>query len=116
MLKIDVTLDIFSGRENPSWSLSEYQTNIFETKVQDLTFGDPPRESPNRLGYRGFTVSISNYWAGLPRELYVAESYITAQIGEEKRGSIDICGLEEWLITLAGEKGYSKIIEEGRKQ
>ncbi|MCE7002417.1 hypothetical protein LWC34_06160 [Kibdelosporangium philippinense] len=52
-----VELDIFSGRPNPTWSLSAADTAILNGKLAALP---PATPSPlaNPLGYRGFIVRL----------------------------------------------------------
>jgi len=50
-----VELDIFSGRPNPRWQLSEGETAHFTRLIKQLeraSVGSPP--APPGLGYRGF--------------------------------------------------------------
>ena len=56
--KAKVTLQVYSGRENPSWNLSEKQISDFLALVGDL----PKSEAftlPDNLGYRGFQVELT---------------------------------------------------------
>ena len=56
--KAKVTLLVYSGRENPSWNLSEKQISEFLALVGDL----PKSEAftlPDNLGYRGFQVELT---------------------------------------------------------
>jgi hypothetical protein len=52
-----VTLDIFSGRENPSWQLSEEQVNKLLSLIDTLPASEPAVFFDG-LGYRGFMVSL----------------------------------------------------------
>jgi len=56
--KAKVTLRVYSGRENPSWNLSEKQTSDLLALVGDL----PNSEAsalPDNLGYHGFQVELA---------------------------------------------------------
>lgn len=55
---MQVELDIFSGRENPNWSLTAEQATAVRQKLSSLP--DNPNPSPaifNGLGYRGFLLT-----------------------------------------------------------
>lgn len=52
-----VELDVFSGLPNPTWSLSEAETESFQDKVNALPNAEAG-ERPNRLGYRGMIVRL----------------------------------------------------------
>jgi hypothetical protein len=56
--KAKVTLDIFSGRENPSWQLSEEQINKLLSTLDALPTSERVRFFDG-LGYRGFLVSLT---------------------------------------------------------
>jgi hypothetical protein len=66
---VQVELDIFSGRENPTWSLTTDQAATVRQKLSNLP--DNPNPSPdifNGLGYRGFLLNdtidrrVINVW------------------------------------------------------
>ena len=51
----EVELDIFSGMPNPTWRLSETESDAFERTLGAL-LRVRAREMPGNLGYRGFLV------------------------------------------------------------
>ena len=57
--KAKVTLQIFSGRENPSWSLSEKQIDALLALLNDLPKAEPS-DFQDGLGYRGFQVVLTD--------------------------------------------------------
>jgi len=56
--KAKVTLQVFSGRENPSWSLSEKQIDELLVLLNDLPKAEPS-DFQDGLGYRGFQVALT---------------------------------------------------------
>jgi hypothetical protein len=52
-----VELDAFSGRENPTWELSDEQTKEFVTTFESLGADDTGKSLNDGLGYRGFKVT-----------------------------------------------------------
>ena len=61
-MSLEVTLNIFSGRENPRWTLSDDQESELIDRIATITkptFSKTPG-SAGLLGYRGFTVSRSS--------------------------------------------------------
>jgi len=56
--KAKVALDIFSGRQNPSWQLSEEQIKKLFSTLDALPTSEPV-EFFDGLGYRGFQVSLT---------------------------------------------------------
>jgi len=111
--RVEVELDIFSGRPNPKWTLHPGEIRILEEKLQELS-GGILREESQQLGYRGFRVVLSNGPPGFPEHILVNDSYINAKGPGYFVGCQDTEGLEKWLIQIAKERGYGKIIQEGR--
>jgi len=56
--KAKVTLQVYSGRENPSWSLSEKQIDELLALLNNLPKAEP-NAFPDGLGYRGFQVELT---------------------------------------------------------
>lgn len=52
---VDVELDIYSGRPNPTWALSPQDADTFDSKLAALPAAQPST-LVNPLGYRGFIV------------------------------------------------------------
>ena len=65
-----VTLDVYSGRKNPTWSLSKEQAESLLLVVRGLPASDPV-DFPDGLGYRGFRVSMPRAGKGSRSELTV---------------------------------------------
>lgn len=54
-----VTLDIFSGRPNPTWNLSEEEQRQLLSRVHGRALARE-EDSPSRLGYRGLVIQASD--------------------------------------------------------
>lgn len=57
--QIEVELDIFSGRPNPTWTLSKPDADQCLEKLAALPPATP-RDLAGNLGYRGFVLRITN--------------------------------------------------------
>ena len=55
----EVTLDVFSGRENPSWELSREQLGALASALEALPETEPAAFFDG-LGYRGFRVLLTD--------------------------------------------------------
>jgi len=55
--RMQVELDIFSGRPNPQWTLTPQQSDEWDRLLQELPEGRADGEPPPGLGYRGFIVN-----------------------------------------------------------
>lgn len=82
--KAKVTLQVYSGRENPSWDLSEKQSSDLLALVGDL----PKSESftlPDNLGYRGFQVELTENAAEKTQEIVVYKGRVLYKSAEADR-------------------------------
>jgi hypothetical protein len=83
--KAKVTLRVYSGRENPSWSLSEKQISELLAIVGDL----PKSEAftlPDNLGYHGFQVELTENAAEKTQEIVAYKGrvlYKSAEAGDK---------------------------------
>lgn len=97
---MNVELDIFSGRPNPVWSLSEKQVNEMDAIIETLPATTASVPTRPGLGYRGFVVT------GLPepaRRLDVFEGFVAiAGGGRTEFRSDRERKLERFLLDSAG--------------
>jgi hypothetical protein len=103
-----VTLEVFSGRPNPSWTFSADEEQEFARRLQSLP---PSPQSPTEgdLGYRGFR--IVTHAAGLPSEIVVTQGVVTVRDTRGTRHYTDAAGIESWLVEQARRRGYGTLVE-----
>jgi hypothetical protein len=107
---MEVTLDVFSGRPNPSWRLSAEEERELAELLSDL----PPTEERvvgSRLGYRGFYITNLEERPGLPHEIFAANRVVVIRDEGGTNYSSDSAGIEQWLIRQAQQRGYGPLIE-----
>lgn len=103
-MKINVELDVFSGRPNPSWVLEKEQAEQLNKLLQNLPIS--PKSIPiNELGYRGFIVTINE------KETFRIHAAIVFRETEPTQILVDKNNVERLLIKMASEKGYTSILE-----
>ena len=73
-----VELDVFSGRPNPTWNLSQDEGRELTRLHRQLPAQAPPTSLPEGLGYRGFRVSGFQPF----QELVVWKNTVTAARAE----------------------------------
>jgi hypothetical protein len=92
-----VTLDVFSGRPNPSWTLTPAQVRELQGLIKALSTpltGEP--DVPD-LGYRGVTVTIGG--SNQTGEISVARGGVTLTQGASVAKFQDTDrALERWLV------------------
>jgi hypothetical protein len=96
-----VTLNIYSGRPNPSWSLTDGQESSLRERLEALsTFTDSrPSGVSGGLGYRGFQVARHVEDAGRTDRLHVHESIVDRGLGLSNYAANP--ELETWLLESA---------------
>ncbi len=94
-----VELDVFSGRPNPTWALSQADINTFQQKLGALptTAAQP---YPDRLGYRGLMVTLTDRASGnraLVWRVSAGVAQIAAGTAHDYYADPDQA-LESWLL------------------
>ena len=109
---IDVELDIFSGRVNPSWTLAGEPARTLRQKLAELS-PSPVSPEPDHLGYRGFVLHVPEgrwrIWNG-------KATLFPAPHPSGARGYQDDQQVEEWLMSLAEQLGHGPTIERSRSR
>ena len=104
---VRVELDIFSGRPNPTWTLSAGETAELKRRLADL----PPSAKapqPPPLGYRGFVMTRTGGVEGdldLPQAVRVFAGVLEVEQDRRTEHLRDEERIEEWLQTLARARG-----------
>lgn len=101
---MEVELDVFSGRPNPSWSLSPAEEKELLRRLSGL----PPTDSlptPADLGFRGFRIVEPG------RELRVFGGTVTISDNAGTRSLADTSGMERWLAEQARDHGYGSVVD-----
>ncbi len=93
-MSIDVTLDVFSGRINPSWKLSDRQRDEFIQRLVQANFA-PTATPPNRLGYRGFSVSFAGDSSSGAAQFFRGTDGAGAALA-----MVGVPDIERWLFSL----------------
>ena len=99
-----ITLDIFSGRPNPSWLLSqEAEQQLMDRllEIDEITLRKPSGVL-GRLGYRGFRINRTTDDPSGALRLFVHEGIIDNNAGEPNRIAPNR-ELEQWLLGIAPE-------------
>ena len=104
MTAVHVEVDIYSGRENPAWDLTEVDAAHFLTHLAALPPSPQLAASIEGLGYRGLHVTMVA--GGTTRRLVLTKERAVFQVAAAAdRGSF--CdpnrGLEKWLIKTGRE-------------
>jgi hypothetical protein len=108
-LEIEVTLNIFSGRPNPKWLLSEKQIKTLSAKLGEFTVAEP--ESPLGLGYRGVTITNLSKSPRLPERILAYNGILSICNNRTTIHQEDINNIEGWLLAQGDEQGYGEAIK-----
>jgi hypothetical protein len=118
--KVEVVLDVYSGRPNPSWTLSAKQiqslVKLLGKDYRKMTLVRP--RTPPGLGYRGFMIINQSKEKSLPPELHVYKGVISFKITNTRNKLAKVQAIEDqnrleaWLLNLAEKKDLGKLIRE----
>ncbi len=104
-----VTVNVFSGRPNPYWTLSDEQTAELKGMLTNLSESNAV-EHPV-LGYRGFIIENTSADPELPDEVEVYKHVLTIDQGGNVSFRSDDNNIEDWLTGQARELGFGGIID-----
>jgi hypothetical protein len=107
---VRVTLEIYSGRENPSWELAGDTLETVRTRVRELGAAGGGTEGGRHpvLGYRGFLIEGLETPAG--ETIFVGRGIVTIARGKEARHERDASGLEAVLLADAATHGHGELL------
>jgi hypothetical protein len=105
-----VEIDVYSGRPNPTFQLSDPLGKEFARMLEKLPRAT--REAPEPgLGYRGFVVTPNTAAdPALPRKVRVFDGLIIIEKGSGIETYIDANGAESWLKEQAVRAGYGSLV------
>jgi hypothetical protein len=105
-----VELDAFSGRPNPTWTLTDAERTELEGLLTGLPRAEVDALPEPGLGYRGFRITIPSEGASAAREIDVTRGLV--RIGEAGDRPIrrDVHGLEAWLRAQARREGHGGVL------
>jgi hypothetical protein len=106
---LNIELDVFSGRKNPSWTISGTPARSLRESLSRLNPSPAPPE-PTHLGYRGFVVeAVEGRWRVFAGSVYFRSA--AAQLvsySDDQR-------IEEELLSQAELLGHSNLVERFRR-
>ncbi len=106
-MMINVELDVYSGRPNPSWQLSQTEADDLLALIPIIQNQTAIKAVENdALGYRGFIVTIKNGGKDLPNVIKVHAGIITLA----DKSFYDNSFLEKKLIHQATKKGFGNLV------
>ena len=109
-MKIEVELDVFSGRPNPRWDLdADTEAEVLAILQRDA-HAAASAPAPVGLGYRGFVLRISGGTLLSAREVRVCQGVASVSEGGGARHVL-AAGLEELLLDAAIRAGHEALLK-----
>ena len=94
-----VVVDVFSGRTNPSWSLSDEETATLATMLEGLEEAEVAYSPAEQLGFRQFVVTLASPMADASEMVYVYNTTVEVDHGDEVKYYTDTDGqVSRWLL------------------
>jgi len=108
---MQVILNVFSGRPDPSWELTSQDASELARRLLGLV---PARQTlpESGLGYRGLIVANPDRLAGLPVQVLVFHGIIGIWNDEHVLSYSDRNHLEDWLLELARQQGHGALVDQ----
>jgi hypothetical protein len=108
---MQVEVDVFSGRPNPAWNLSDQEASQFQAKFKSLATSESQKPLYDGLGYRGFKViGFQDY-----DRMTIWNGHVEARRGDKTlRWRDPEKSLEKYLLTVAKkhvDEGVYHVIE-----
>ena len=98
---MQIELDVFSGRPNPTWSLNDEQARKYLARFKALKISESKRVPYDGLGYRGFKVTGFQEYD----EVTIGDEIVEASYGRKRYQWFDEGrNLEKYLVKTA--KGH----------
>ena len=101
-----VTLDVYSGRPNPTWRLSGQQVADLLQKLEALPRNAVEVRSTEALGYRGVKALVQKIANSV--EVVAAKGAVTRRIGDQVQTFSDHDRMFELWLVETGEQGLSE--------
>jgi hypothetical protein len=107
---VTVELDVYSGRPNPTWTLTAHEVAELAQRLQKLATL-PTVPSVGNLGYRGFLLHNPGNAPGIGAQVRVFNGIVI--ITDQGRTSAykDSHALEQWLIEQARAHGQGETLK-----
>lgn len=110
---MQIILDVFSGRPNPSWELTSEEASELARRLMGLVEACQTL-TEGGLGYRGLILLNPERMAGVPVEGRVFHSIIGLWENGHPTYYHDQNNVEDWLIELARKQGHGTLLDQIR--
>jgi len=102
---------VYSGRENPSWTLEGDALQAVRDRIREAESrpGEAASPPPPVLGYRGFRVE--NLGPDAPDVVFVGRGILTLIRGKRAEHRPDPVDLEGLLLAEAARQGHGELLQ-----
>jgi hypothetical protein len=122
-MTMNITLDVFSGRPNPTWTLSDTDKNTLISRVAGKTLAGAADAEMGHLGFRGYIVSTGTdddetaASAGLPPTFRIGASALEGlPIPQPEEATASMTAAEtddatQWLLSTAAGAVEDEVLQ-----
>jgi len=111
------TLRVFSGRLNPTWTLTPTQTTELQARLASLSATDQPFDDSGGLGYSGFVLLQPAQTDTPAQTILVDRGIVRIESGDQVTLWIDPDrSIERWLLETAAGQVEEAVIESVRQE
>ncbi|MCG3259428.1 MAG: hypothetical protein H7644_06765 [Candidatus Heimdallarchaeota archaeon] len=105
---IFVSLDIYSGKPDPYWKLTDEQIEELKLKLKDLP--ETKMIIPEKYAHHGFRIYNKDKIQPIPQRIEVFRKVVSYRKKRKVHYFEDINNIEDWLFSLAIEQGYEEVV------
>jgi hypothetical protein len=109
IVSMTVELDVYSGRPNPTWTLSADEAVEITGLLENLPSAAAAGEEG--LGYRGFVLRRTAPAGAEPEIVRVNAGVVTRRRGDRTAHFADTRGVEERLLQQARDRGFGAVLD-----
>jgi len=106
---VEVILDIFSGRRNPSWALTKPELDELRLRLKRLP--SSARREPPQLGYRGVIITNNLKTPGIPERIMAYDGVLALTNKGFIEYRADSNHVEKWILDKARTGRFRKIVD-----
>lgn len=108
-MRMTAELDIFSGRPNPTWTLTTDESTRMAALLTNLPPANPAPADPG-LGYRGVVLQNPEPTPELPARIRVYRGVVLLGDDPAQRFN-DVHDVEHQLLKQASVQGYAALVD-----
>ncbi len=106
---IFVCFDIYSGKTDPYWKLTDEQIEELKVRLENLS--ETKMVIPEQYVHHGFIIYNKDKIQKMPQRIEIFRNVVSYNKGHKVLYFEDLNNIEEWLFSLAVEQGFGEVVD-----